>query len=164
MSVDVIDCSTLSPVTYPSPVYHYCWGRRALPSTMQFTAGPTTLIPPNTTPCVGWPTTVITGTMSRGVYGSSVCAASWSYINPSTGWGFVFNWTYPSGSQPVSCTIDMAEMFPLWVIGSNQAGITYLNPTGSCSQNPTTGVVTMTYSVTISNGLCQCPITVTFNG
>lgn len=164
MTTETLDCKTLVPLDCDTRVYHPCWGNRELPATLNFSAGPSTPIPPNTTCNTGWPTAVITGTMSRGVYGANVCAASWSYINPSTGWGFVFNWTYPSGNQPVSCTIDMAEMFPLWVIGSNQAGITYLNPTGSCSQDPTTGIVTMTYSVTISNGLCECPITVTFNG
>lgn len=151
MSVDVIDCSTLSPVTYPNPVYHPCWGRRALPATMQFTAGPATPIPPNTTCNTGWPTGVITGTLVR----SGPCLFTWGYSTGS--FAILFGWTLMG--PPVSCTIDQAEMYPSWSL-SNVTG----TPSGSCSQDPITGIVTMTFTGIISDGFCNCPVTVTFNG
>ena len=159
-----LDCATLAPAPVQNRLFHLCWGMRALPSTLNFSAGPTTLVAPNTTMCPNWPTTLISGTMSRGLYGSSICNAVWSYINPTTLWGIDFNWTYPSGDQPISCSVNMAEMWPFWVVGSNQSGVTYINPTGSCSQDPVTGIVTMNFTVTLTNGLCTCPVTITFNG
>ena len=152
MSVDVIDCSTLSPVAYPNPVYHPCWGRRALPSTMQFSAGPSTPIPPNTVCNSGWPTSVITGTLTR----SGPCNFVWGYSSGAS-FTILFAWT-PVG-PPISCTIDQAAMFPNWSL-ANVTG----TPSGVCSQNPTTGIVTMTFTGVISDGICTCPVTVTYNG
>ena len=151
MSVDVIDCSTLSPATYTNPVYHPCWGRRALPATMQFTAGPSTPIPPNTTCNTGWPAGVITGTLTR----TGPCLFSWGYSTGS--FGIFFSWTLLG--PPISCNIDQAELFPSWSL-NNVSG----TPTGTCSQDPITGIVTLTFTGTISDGFCTCPVTVTYNG
>ncbi len=146
-----LDCATLAPAPVPSRLFHPCWGMRALPSTMQFAAGPSTPIPPNTTCNTGWPMTAITGTLTR----SGPCSFVWGYSSGS--FGILFAWT--AGGYPLSCSINQTEMFPNWSF-SNVVG----TPTGSCSQNPTTGVVTMTFTGTISDGFCTCPITVTFNG
>lgn len=151
MSIDVIDCSTLSPATYTNPVYHPCWGRRALPATMQFTAGPSTPIPPNTTCNTGWPTGVITGTLTR----SGPCLFTWGYSTGS--FSILFAWTL--AGPPISCNINQAELFPSWSL-NNVSG----TPTGTCSQNSTTGIVTLTFTGIISDGFCTCPVTVTFNG
>ena len=151
MSVDVLDCSTLSPATYTNPVYHPCWGRRALPGTMQFTAGPSTPIPPNTTCNTGWPAGVITGTLTR----TGPCDFAWGYSSGS--FGIIFSWTL--AGPPVSCDIDQAELYPEWSL-NNVTGV----PTGTCSQDPSTGIVTLTFTGTISDGFCTCPITVTYNG
>lgn len=148
---EVFDCKTLSPAGYTPPVYHPCWGRRALPSTLSFSAGPSTPIAPNTSCPTGWPTTVLTGTLAR----VSPCSFAWSYS--SGAFAIIFAWT--RYGPPLSCSIDQAELFPAWSL-NNVTG----TPTGSCSQNPTTGIVTLTFTGTISNGLCTCPVTVTFNG
>lgn len=145
------DCKTLvSEIAY-NPIFFPCWGLRALPSTMSFTAGPSTPIPPNTSCNTGWPTGVITGTLVR----TSVCDFVWGYSTGS--FGILFAWT--SGGVPLSCTVNQAEMFPSWSL-NNVTG----TPTGACSQNPATGIVTMTFNGVISDGFCTCPVTVTFNG
>ena len=151
MTTESLDCSSLAPAPAASRIYHPCWGNRALPSTLNFSAGPSTPIPPNTSCNTGWPTTVVTGTLSR----TGVCDFAWGYSTGS--FGILFAWTV--GGPPLSCSINQAEMFPNWSL-NNVVG----TPTGSCSQNPTTGIVTMTFTGTISDGFCTCPITVTFSG
>ena len=151
MTTESLDCSSVAPAPAASRIYHPCWGNRALPSTLNFSAGPSTPIPPNTSCNTGWPTTVVTGTLSR----TGVCDFAWGYSTGS--FGILFAWTV--GGPPLSCSINQAEMFPNWSL-SNVVG----TPTGSCSQNPTTGIVTMTFTGTISDGFCTCPITVTFSG
>lgn len=146
-----LDCATLAPAPVLNRLFHPCWGMRALPSTMQFAAGPSTPIPPRTACNTGWPMTAMTGTLTR----SGPCSFVWGYSSGS--FGILFAWT--AGGYPLSCSINQTEMFPNWSF-SNAVG----TPTGSCSQNPTTGVVTMTFTGTISDGFCTCPITVTFNG
>lgn len=151
MSVEVYDCKTLVPGTTYAPAYFPCWGLRALPSTMSFTAGPSTPIPPNTTCNAGWPATIINGTLTR----TGPCDFTWGYADQD--FGIIFSWTL--AGPPISCTINQTELFPNWSL-ANVNG----TPTGSCSQNPTTGIVTLTFTGTISDGFCDCPITVTFNG
>lgn len=151
MTTETIDCKTLAPAPAGGRIYHPCWGNRALPSTMSFSAGPSTLIPPNTSCNVGWPTTVVTGTLTR----SGPCDFVWGYSTGS--FGILFAWT--GGGPPLSCNINQAEMFPNWSM-ANIVG----TPSGSCSQDPVTGIVTMTFTGTISDGFCSCPVTVTFNG
>lgn len=150
-TIDTLDCKTLSPATYTNPIFHPCWGKKVLPATMSFTAGPTSLIPPNMTLCPGWPSGVITGTLTR----TGPCGFAWSYSSGS--FSIIFAWT--AGGPPVSCTINQTEMFPNWSF-NNVTG----TPTGSCSQDPGTGITTMTFTGVISNGLCSCPVTVTFTG
>jgi len=151
MSTTVIDCKTLVPGTTYAPAYFPCWGLRELPATMSFTAGPSTPIPPNTTCNAGWPTTVITGTLTR----TGACDFAWGYSSGS--FGIIFAWT--NAGPPISCTINQTELYPDWSL-DNVTG----TPTGSCSQNPTTGIVTLTFTGIISDGFCECPVTVTFNG
>jgi hypothetical protein len=151
MSTTVIDCKTLVPGTTYAPAYFPCWGLRELPATMSFTAGPSTPIPPNTTCNTGWPTTVITGTLTR----TGACDFAWGYSSGS--FGIIFAWT--NAGPPISCTINQAELYPNWSL-SNLTG----TPTGSCSQNPTTGIVTLTFTGIISDGMCEAPVTITFNG
>ena len=151
MSTTVIDCKTLVPGTTYAPAYFPCWGLRELPATMSFTAGPSTPIPPNTTCNTGWPTTVITGTLTR----TGACDFAWGYSSGS--FGIIFAWT--NAGPPISCTINQAELYPDWSL-DNVTG----TPTGSCSQNPTTGIVTLTFTGIISDGFCEFPVTVTFNG
>jgi hypothetical protein len=50
-------------------------------------------------------------------------------------------------------------MYPNWSL-NNLTGI----PTGTCSQDPATGIVTMTFAGIISDGFCNCPITVSYTG
>lgn len=151
MTTTILDCKTLAPGTTYAPAYHPCWGLRALPSTMSFTAGPSTPIPPNTTCNTGWPTTVITGTLTR----TGPCDFSWGYSSGS--FGIIFSWT--NLGPPISCTINQTELFPDWSL-NNVTG----TPTGSCSQDPTTGIVTLTFTGVISDGFCECPVTVSFSG
>lgn len=151
MTTETLDCKTLVPLDCDTRVYHPCWGNQELPATLDFEAGPSVPIPPNTTCNVGWPTTVITGTLSR----TGVCDFAWGYSTGS--FGILFAWTM--GGPPLSCTIDQAEMYPEWSL-NNVTG----TPTGSCSQDPITGIVTMTFTGVISDGFCECPITITFSG
>lgn len=151
MTIQNIDCKTIEPIVVYNPVFHPCWGRRALPSTLQFTAGPSTPIPPNTSCNTGWPTTVITGTLSR----SGPCDFVWGYSSGS--FAILFAWT--NSGPPISCTINQTELFPNWSV-SNVTG----TPTGNCSQDPNTGIVTLTFTAIISDGFCTCPVTITFNG
>jgi len=151
MTTEILDCKTLAPAPAASRVYHPCWGNRPLPSTLNFSAGPSTPIPPNTSCNAGWPTTVITGTLAR----TGVCDFSWGYSTGS--FGILFAWTV--GGPPLSCSINQAELFPNWSL-NNVVG----TPTGSCSQDPVTGIVTMTFTGTISDGFCTCPVTVSFSG
>lgn len=151
MSISIIDCSTLSPTPYPSPAYHPCWGRRALPSTLQFTAGPSSPIPPNTACNTGWPTGVISGDLTR----VGPCSFTWGFSVGS--FGLFFGWTQVG--PPISCSANQAELFPSWSL-NNVTG----TPSGSCSQNPATGIVTLTFTGVISDGFCTCPVTVTYNG
>jgi len=153
MTTESLDCSSVAPPPAGSRIYHPCWGNRALPSTLNFSAGPSTPIPPNTVCNSGWPTSVITGTLTR----SGPCEFVWFYSSPSGSFGIYFAWTV--GGPPLSCSINQTEMSPNWAF-SNAVGVS----TGSCSQNPTTGIVTMTFTGTIGDGFCTCPITVTFNG
>lgn len=146
-----LDCKTLAPGLTYNPAYFPCWGLRALPSTMSFSAGPSTPIPPNTSCNTGWPTTVITGTLTR----TGPCDFAWGYSTGS--FGILFAWT--GGGIPLSCTIDQAELYPSWSL-NNVTG----TPTGSCSQNPTTGIVTLTFTGIISDGFCTAPVTITFSG
>lgn len=146
-----LDCKTYAPSPTSNRVYHQCWGNRAFPATLGFSAGPSTPIPPNTTCNTGWPTAAITGTLSR----TGVCDFAWGYSSGS--FAILFAWT--AGGQPLSCTINQSEMFPSWSL-NNVTG----TPTGSCSQNPATGIVTMTFSGTISDGFCTCPVTVSYSG
>lgn len=152
MTTESLDCSSLAPPPAANRIYHPCWGNRALPSTLNFSAGPSTPIPPNTSCNTGWPTTVITGTLTR----TSPCDFSWGYSTGS--FGILFAWTV--GGPPLSCSINQTEMFPQWSL-NNLIGGTL---TGSCSQDPTTGIVTMTFTGTIGDGFCTCPVTITFNG
>lgn len=151
MTTSVLDCKTLAPAPAASRIYHPCWGNRPLPSTLNFSAGPSTLIPPNTSCNAGWPSSVITGTLSR----TGACNFVWGYSSGS--FGILFAWTV--GGPPLSCSINQTELFPNWSL-NNVIG----TPTGSCSQNPTTGIVTMTFTGTISDGFCTCPVTVSFSG
>jgi hypothetical protein len=150
MSTTLIDCKTLVPLAY-NPSFHPCWGRRAFPSTMAFSAGPSTPIPPNTSCNTGWPTSVITGSLAR----TGPCNFSWSYSSGS--FTILFAWTL--STYPVTCSINQAEMYPNWSL-NNLTGI----PTGTCSQDPATGIVTMTFAGIISDGFCNCPITVSYTG
>jgi len=151
MTTTLLDCKTLEPTVPYNPSYHPCWGLRALPSTLNFTAGPSTPIPPNTSCNTGWPTTVITGTLAR----TGACDFAWSYSSGS--FTILFSWT--NAGPPISCTINQTELYPNWSL-DNVTG----TPTGSCSQNPSTGIVTLTFTGTISDGFCECPITVSFSG
>ena len=151
MTTTLLDCKTLEPTVPYNPSYHPCWGLRALPSTLSFTAGPSTPIPPNTTCNTGWPTTVITGTLAR----TGACDFAWGYSSGS--FTILFSWT--NAGPPISCTINQTELYPDWSL-DNVTG----TPTGSCSQNPSTGIVTLTFTGTISDGFCECPITVSFSG
>jgi len=151
MTTESLDCSSVAPPPAASRIYHPCWGDRALPNTLNFSAGPSTPIPPNASCNTGWPTTVVTGTLSR----TGVCDFAWGYSTGS--FGILFAWTV--GGPPLSCSINQAEMFPNWSL-NNVTG----TPSGSCSQNPSTGIVTMTFTGIISDGFCNCPITVTFSG
>lgn len=151
MTTTLIDCKTLEPSVAYNPAFHPCWGLRALPSTLNFTAGPSTPIPPNTSCNTGWPTTVITGTLAR----TGPCDFTWGYSTGS--FGILFSWT--NLGPPISCTINQTELFPDWSL-DNVNG----TPTGSCSQDPTTGIVTLTFTGTISDGFCNCPVTVSFSG
>lgn len=149
--MSTFDCKTIAPGLTYNPAYHPCWGLRQLPSTMSFSAGPSTPIPPNVSCNTGWPTTVITGTLTR----TGPCDFAWGFSTGS--FGIIFAWT--AGGPPIKCTINQTEMFPDWSV-SNLTG----TPSGSCSQNPITGVVTMTFNAVISDGFCTCPVTITFNG
>jgi hypothetical protein len=151
MTTESLDCSSVAPPPAGSRIYHPCWGNRALPSTLNFSAGPSTPIPPNTSCNTGWPTTVITGTLSR----TGNCDFAWNYSTGS--FGILFAWTV--GGPPLSCSINQTELFPNWSL-NNVIG----TPSGSCSQNPSTGIVTMTFTGIISEGFCTCPVTVTFSG
>lgn len=151
MTTTALDCNTLEPSVSYNPAFHPCWGLRALPSTLSFAAGPSTPIPPNTTCNTGWPTTVITGSLAR----TGPCDFAWGYSSGS--FAIVFSWT--NSGPPISCTINQAALFPDWSL-DNVTG----TPTGSCSQDPTTGIVTLTFSGTISDGFCTCPVTVSFSG
>jgi len=151
MTTEILDCSSLAPPPAANRIYHPCWGNRALPSTLNFSAGPSTPIPPNTSCNTGWPTTVVTGTLSR----TGGCDFAWGYSTGS--FGILFAWTV--GGPPLSCSINQTEMFPNWSL-NNVVG----TPTGSCSQNPTTGIVTMTFTGIISDGFCTAPVTITFSG
>lgn len=150
-TTSTFDCSSLSPETYPPPVYIPCWGNRPLPTTMSFSAGPSTPIPPNTSCPTGWPTTVITGTLTR----NSPCSFAWGYSNGS--FAILFAWTRPG--PPISCTINQTELFPNWSLSNVSSGAT-----GSCTQDPVTGIVTLTFTAIVSNGICTCPVTVTYSG
>lgn len=149
--MSLLDCKSYNPPPTASRVYHPCWGNRALPSTLTFSAGPSTPIPPNASCNTGWPMSVITGTLTR----TGDCDSAWGYSTGS--FGIIFAWT--AGGKPLSCTINQTEMYPNWSL-NNVTG----TPTGSCSQNSTTGIVTMTFTGVISDGFCTCPITVTFSG
>lgn len=151
MSTITIDCKSTSPQLPFQPAYHPCWGHRELPGTLQFAAGPSTPIPPNTACNTGWPMTAITGTLTR----TGACDFAWSYSSGS--FTILFAWTL--STPPIVCQVNQAEMYPQFSL-NNVTG----TPSGSCSQNPTTGVVTMTFSGVISDGFCSCPVTVTFNG
>ena len=151
-STVTMDCSTLSPVSPTSRVYFECWGNRELPATMSFSAGPAFLVPPATVGCSGWPTGgVITGTLTR----TGPCDFVWGYSSGS--FTILFAWT--AGGKPVGCTINQTSLIGHWGLG-NPVG----PASGSCSQDPSTGVVTFTYTGSISNGLCRCPVTVTYYG
>ena len=150
MTVSSYDCSSLEPVVAYNPAYFPCWGLKELPSTLYFTAGPSTPIPPNTSCGSGWPTTEITGSLSR-VDG---CSYAWSYSSGS--FTILFSWT--EGGAPVSCDIDQAEMYPSWAI-DNATGSPASS--GSCSQDPGTGVTTLEFTAEISDGICTCPVTIT---
>jgi hypothetical protein len=50
-------------------------------------------------------------------------------------------------------------LYPSWSL-NNVTG----TPTGSCSQNPATGIVTLTFTGIISDGFCTAPVTITFSG
>lgn len=165
------DCKTNTPTVVPPPVYLQCWGTRILPSSLDFTAGPTTLISPNTTPCANWPTTLVTGQMARGFFGTNLCRTVWSVnIGGTPGFTLFFgskaqvndpNFLY----LPLDCQIDIADITPYWFVGTLEAGIiNYTNIVGSCSQDPITKIVTLNYSATIDNGLCSCPVTISFVG
>ena len=149
-TVDTLDCSALEPVVAYNPAYFPCWGLKELPSTLYFTAGPSSTIPPNTACNTGWPTTVITGTLSR-VDG---CSYAWSYSTGS--FTILFSWTL--GGMPLSCNIDQTELYPSWAV-DNATG----SPasTGSCSQDPITGITTLIFNATISDGICTCPVEIT---
>jgi hypothetical protein len=153
MSTSVLDCTTLVPTIPYSPAFHPCWGLRAFPSTLSFAAGPSTPIPPNTTCNTGWPSTVITGTLAR----TGPCEFSWGYSSGS--FGIFFAWTV--ASYPVVCTVNQATLYPSWSLNNIVASPA---PSGSCSQDPTTGIVTLTFSGTISDGFCTCPVTVSYSG
>jgi len=152
MTTESLDCSSVAPPPAASRIYHPCWGNRALPSTLNFSAGPSTPIPPNTSCNSGWPLSVITGTLTR----TGPCNFFWGY---SSGGSFAFYFAWTSGGPPLSCTINQSDMTLDWAI-SNATG----TATGSCSQDPTTGIVTMTFSAIVTDGFCTCPVTITFNG
>jgi hypothetical protein len=165
------DCKTNTPIVVPPPVYFQCWGTRVLPSYLNFTAGPTTLIPPNTIPCMNWPTTQVQGQMGRGFFGTNLCRTVWSVnIGGTPGFTLFFgskgqvsdpNFNY----LPLDCQINMPDLTQSWFVGTLESGvITYSSVTGSCSQNPLTGIVTLNYSATISNGLCSLPVSISFVG
>ena len=162
-TIDAIDCSSLAVQACPDPVSFECWGKRKLPATISFSAGPTVLISPNTVYTPNWPTSVLTGSLARGLFGGTLCGAVWSHMTAG-GFTIIFNWAGYPVSQPVSCTINQASMVPNWVIGSAYSGINYTLKSGSCSQDPTTGIVTMNFATTIDDGLCKCPITLTYSG
>lgn len=142
------DCKALEPVVAYNPAYFPCWGLKQLPSTLYFSAGPSTPIPPNVACNTGWPGTVITGQLAR----TGNCDYAWSYSTGS--FTILFSWTM--GGLPLNCDIDQAELFPEWSV-ANVTG----TPTGSCSQDPLTGITTLTFNAVISDGICTCPITIT---
>lgn len=144
------DCKALEPVVAYNPAYFPCWGLKQLPSTLYFEAGPSTPIPPNTSCNTGWPTSVVTGTLTR----NSNCSFTWSYASGS--FSIIFSWTL--STFPVSCNINQTELFPSWAV-DNATG----SPasTGSCSQDPITGITTLEFYATISDGICTCPVKIT---
>ena len=162
LKMPTFDCKNSTPTIKPPSIYFECWGNRRLPSSIQFSIGPTTLIPPNTTLCLNWPATVITGSLSKGLFGTNMCSPIWSGI--SNGFGIVFNYQQYSTNMPISCSINVLDMTGTWSLGTTEANVTYSNTSGSCSQDPITKIVTMIFTTIANNGSCSSPITVTFNG
>lgn len=146
MTTTLIDCKQIHALGNYAPVYHQCWGKKALPSTFQIEWGPFTADDPNANPppsCVG---PKVTGTMAR----TSPCDFAWGFSNGDL--GIILS---TGGVPPVSSQINQSTL-PGWYV-SNSTGVN-----GSCSQ--TNGVTTFTISGTWSNGLCSAPFTITYQG
>lgn len=140
------DCkAAYAPGVY-APVFHKCFGKKELPSSFQIEWGPFTAVDPNANPqpsCVG---PKVTGTMSR----TSPCDFAWGFSNGEL--GIILS---TGGVPPVSTTINQNPLTG-WLV-SNSA-----NVSGSCSQS--NGVTTFTISGTWSNGICEAPFTITYQG
>ena len=146
------DCTANEPLIPFNPVYFPCWGLKALPDELDFSATASTLIPPNTSCNTGWPTTNITGKLTR----TGPCDFVWAYSSGS--FGILFAWTV--GGPPKSCSPDQAELFPNWSLDN----LTGDPVSGSCYQIGDTGVTSLTFTGTISDVFCKSKITVTYNG
>jgi hypothetical protein len=135
MTTILTNCKeTHAPGVY-SPVFHQCWGKKALPSNFQIEWGPFTANDPNANPppsCVG---PKVTGTMAR--------------VDPCE---FVWGFTIP----PVSNQINQATL-PGWYVSNSD------NVSGSCSQ-AANGVTTFRIEGTWSNGICTAPFVITYEG
>lgn len=141
-----LDCKEVHAPGNYAPVYHQCWGKKALPSSFQIEWGPFTAIDPNANPqpsCVG---SKVTGAMAR----TSPCDFSWGFSNGD--FGIILS---TGGVPPVSSQINQATL-PSWFVSNST------NLTGSCNQS--NGVTNFTISGTWSNGLCSAPFTITFQG
>ena len=157
------DCKTNVPITVPPASYFECWGTRRLPSSIQFSVGPTSLISPNTTPCLNWPIVVQTGVLGRGLFGTNMCRPVWSAFS-SSGFGIIFNYNQFATTNPIACSENVPNMTTTWSLGTTEAGVTYSMKQGYCSKNQITGIVEVAYSVIASNGLCSTPISIYFYG
>jgi hypothetical protein len=160
-----IDCRGRSPQLLFKPVYHICWGYRRIPSTINYIVGPANIQDP--VACFGWPTSEVSGTMSRGTLdGFGACYAAWSAI---TGTGFRINFAYGNAQNeyPISTVINRASLIGEFSIGIDMPGqLVYSNVSSYCFQSPQpTGQVTMTSSCVVSIAdKCSCPVTVWYQG
>ena len=147
MTTTLTNCKeTHAPGVY-APVFHQCWGKKALPSNFQIEWGPFTANDPNANPppsCVG---SKVTGTMAR----TGPCDFVWGYTRGLD--GILLS---TGGVPPVSTQTNQATLPGLYVSNAT-------NVSGSCSQAPN-GVTTFRIEGTWSNGICTAPFVITYEG